>query len=358
MGLELAELPDVRRRAARAGLAVVMLLAAYVVVRPLPSPSRPRDASAARLDAIRRAQVYLPTDVRRKDLRRGPQVPGAFAPNQLVRCEYRPVLFDGQSPKFECAVSPDDPVKVKYGADNGEVYAEVAATWLFWALGFGADHVYPVRVECHGCPSGFDGPADSTRTVMVDPASIERKFEAAPLSTPAGPGWAWPELDLIDEHAGGAPRAHVDALKLLAAILQHTDSKPVNQRIVVLPDGRPFMLVQDLGLTFGRANIMNRNRVGSVDYDGWAHTPVWSPGPGCVANIERSFTGTLDRPRIGEAGRALLSSLLDQLSREQIEDLFDVARFAERSRHSVTDWTEAFLRKRAEIRDKRCPDHR
>jgi hypothetical protein len=354
MGLEFAQRPDVGKRAARVCLAVAIVFTAYYVFRPVASPRRPLDASVSRLDAIRSAQVYLPTDVRHKDLRRGPRERGGFAPNQLVRCDYLQAAFDGKSPKFECALAADDRVKVKYGADNGEVYAEVAATWLFWALGFGADRVYPVRVECHGCPAGFEGSADPLRTVLVDPASIERKFDGAPLVSSAGAGWAWPELDLIDEHAGGAPRAHVDALKLLAAMLQHTDSKPVNQRIVILPDGRPFMLVQDLGLTFGRANVMNRDRIGSVDYGGWAHTPVWAPGPGCVANIERSFTGTLDHPRIGEAGRALLSGLLDQLSREQIEDLFDVARFAERSRHSVTDWTEAFLHKRAEIRDKHC----
>ena len=335
-------------------LAAVIVWTAIYVFRPVASPRHPLDSSPSRLDAIRRAQVYLPTNVRAKDLRRGPQGPGAFLPGQLLRCDYVETVFDGRSPKFECALPGDDRVKVKYGADNGEVYAEVAATWLFWALGFGADRVYPVKVECHGCPEHFTGTPDPARTVLVDPASVERKFAAPPLVTADGSGWAWPELDLIDERAGGASRAQVDALRLLAATLQHTDSKPVNQRIVILPDGRPFMLVQDLGLTFGRANIMNRNRVGSVDFDGWAQTPVWAQGPGCVANIERSFTGTLDHPRIGEPGRALLARLLDDLTDEQIEDLFDVARFAERSHHAVTDWTSAFVRKRHEIDSRRC----
>jgi hypothetical protein len=341
-------------RIARWILAAGIVWTAVYVFRPAASASRPIDPSPARAEAIRRAQVYVPTNVRWKDMRRGPQGPGAFVPGQLVRCAYVETAFDGRSPKFECALPGDDRVKVKYGADNGEVYAEVAATWLFWALGFGADRVYPVRVECHGCPEDFKGKPDPARTVMVDPASVERKFAAPPLVTAEGSGWAWPELDLIDERAGGAPRAQVDALRLLAATLQHTDSKPVNQRIVILPDGRPFMLVQDLGLTFGRANIMNRNSVGSVDFDGWAHTPVWA-GPGCVANIERSYTGTLDHPRIGEQGRALLARLLDQLTLEQIEDLFDVARFAERSHHAVTDWAAAFEQKRMEIDTRRCP---
>ena len=343
------------RRFARWVAAAVLALTAFYVFRPAPSARRPFDRVPARLDAIRRAQVYRPTGVGLKNLRRGPQGPDALVPNQLVRCDYVETSFDGQSPKFECALSSADRVKVKYGRDNGEVYAEVAATWLFWALGFGADRFYPVRVECRGCPIEMHGPPDPSRTVVVDPASIERKFDGRPLEPADAGTWAWPELDLIDQAAGGAPRAHVDALRLLAVLLQHTDSKPENQRIVRLPDGRPFMLVHDLGMTFGRANITNRDRVGSVDFDGWVHASVWAAGPGCVGNIERSFTGTLDHPRIGEAGRAMLSRLLDELTHEQIEDLFDVARFAERSHHAVPDWAAAFERKRDEIRERHCP---
>lgn len=343
-----------RRLAVRGGLLFAAMVVVAYVFRPVASARRPLDASARRLDAIRRAQVWMPTDVRAKDLRRGPQGPGAFLPDQLVECDYVEDTFDGKSPKFECALSAGDRVKVKYGADNGEVYAEVAATRLLWALGFGADRVYPVRIRCRGCPRGFSGTPDLSRTELVDPATVERKFEGRPLAGDEQSGWAWPELDLVDETAGGAPRAHIDALRLLAAMLQHTDSKAANQRLVVLPDGRPFMLIQDLGLTFGRGNIMNLNSVGSADLGDWAHTPVWAVGGACVANIERSYTGTLDHPRIGEAGRAMLSRLLDELSRDQIEEMFDVSRIAERSRRSVTDWADAFDRKRAEIRDRRC----
>lgn len=342
-----------RRLLIRTAIAVSAVLMAAYFFRPTASATRPLSRQPERLDAIRRAQVWSATNVRAKDMRRGPEGPGAFAPNQLVRCDYVDAPLDGKSPKFECALSADDRIKVKYGADNGEVYAEVAATRLLWALGFGADRLYPIRVECHGCPKDFTGPADPARIELVDPATAERKFPGAPVDDGAR-GWTWPELDLIDEAAGGAPRAHVDALRLLAAMLQHTDSKAVNQRLVILPDGRPFMLVNDLGLTFGRANVLNRNRVGSVDFGAWAHTPVWAPGPGCVANIERSYTGTLDHPRIGEEGRAMLSRLLDELSVEQIQDLFDVSRMAERSHRSVTDWVEAFEGKRAEIRGRRC----
>jgi hypothetical protein len=329
------------------------LVAAYVF-RPTASARHPLDATPSRLDAIRRAQVWRPTSVGAKDLRRGPQGPDAFLPGQLIACDYVEAAFDGKSPKFECALSAADRVKVKYGADNGEVYAEVAATRLLWALGFGADRVYPVRIQCHGCPKDFSGKPDPSRDTLVDPATVERKFDGRPLGGEEGSGWTWPELDLIDEAAGGAPRAHVEALRLLAATLQHTDSKAPNQRLVLLPDGRPFMLINDLGLTFGRANVLNRGAVGSVSFDDWTGTPVWAAGPDCVANIERSFTGTLDHPRIGEPGRAMLSRLLDELTLAQLADLFDASRIAEHSHRSITDWVDAFERKRAEIRERRC----
>ena len=107
---------------------------------------------AQRMEALRRAQVWTPTDVGSMNLRAGASDPGAFPADALVQCEYVDKPQTGRSPKFTCSLGEHDEVKVKYGRDNGEVYAEVAATRLLWALGFGADHMYPVRIECRGCP--------------------------------------------------------------------------------------------------------------------------------------------------------------------------------------------------------------
>jgi hypothetical protein len=79
----------------------------------------------------------------------------------------------------------------------------------------------------------------------------------------------WKELDEVDGAAGGAPRAHRDALKLLAVFLQHSDNKAEQQRLVCLgakeaaAEGacaRPFMMINDLGLTFGRATAFKQKR--------------------------------------------------------------------------------------------------
>ena len=67
-------------------------------------------------------------------------------------------------------------MKVKFGEANGEMYGEVAATRLLWALGFGADRMYPVKVICRNCPENAvknGKPVPGQRT--FDPAAIERK---------------------------------------------------------------------------------------------------------------------------------------------------------------------------------------
>jgi len=305
------------------------------------------------------------------DLKTGPKGPGAFAPAATVTCDWVEKKLNGRSPKFTCKLGPNDEVKVKYGKENGEVYGEVAATRLLWALGFGADRMYPVRVVCRGCPPD---PAANSKPkpgeVTFDPAAIEREREGQIMETQPGSGWAWPELDLVEETAGGAPRSHRDALKLLASVIQHTDSKPEQQRLMCLPEEHiaengepcvhPFMMINDLGLTFGHATQYNRNLVSSVNFEQWSRAKVWADPKACIGDLTRSQTGTLDHPHISEGGRKFLADLLVQLTDAQLHDLFDVARFPERTgggrAATVDEWVGAFKQKRTEIVNATCPN--
>ena len=79
---------------------------------------------AQRQEAIRHARVWAPTDIATMDLKAGPAGPDAFPPGQIVECDYVEKSLNGKSPKFTCAIDPRDEVKVKYGPDNGEVFAE------------------------------------------------------------------------------------------------------------------------------------------------------------------------------------------------------------------------------------------
>jgi hypothetical protein len=324
---------------------------------------------ADRADVLARASVWRPIDTTRADIARGPDDVRGFGLGEIVPCRYEPKTLGGNSPKFSCATDAGDSLKVKFGGTNGEVFAEVAATRLLWALGFGADRLYPARVLCTGCPRGMPGIEADEGRLLVVPAAIERKFPAPEIRGFEG-GWAWPQLDAVSEKAGGAPRAHRDALKLLAVFLQHTDSKPQQQRIVCLDRepaddwcGRPFMLLNDVGLTFGRASRTNANAVSSANLEAWSQTPVWRFSSGCVGNLPKSFTGTLENPVIGEAGRAFLAQRLEALSDEQLRTLFTVARFDLRPADpvhvgspaaTVDAWVTAFKAKRTEIATRRC----
>ena len=325
---------------------------------------------AARLATLAAAQVWSPTDIPSIDVRPGPAGQDAPTPGQLVQCLFVPKSFDGSSPKFACAIDGSDEVKVKYGRDNGEVYAEVAASRLLWAIGFGADRMYPVRVRCRGCaPDAAASHATTLDTVEFDPAVIERRFPGDAIEAGPEQGWSWSELDLVDDRMGGAPRAHRDALKLLAAFLQHTDSKPQQQRFACLSEihptrngpvcAKPFLLIQDLGKTFGRADYLNRDVMASVNLRAWQAVPVWADATRCIARLDTSVTGTLHNPRISEAGRAFLADLLNQLSDAQLHDLFDVARvdlriIDETPAASIDEWVAAFKDKRRQITDTRC----
>jgi hypothetical protein len=328
-----------------------------------------------RHEAIRRAGVWSPTDIPKVDLKAGPDASGAFAPNQWVTCEYKEKESSGHSPKFVCETSPGNEVKVKYGPRNAEVFGEVLSTRLFWALGFPADRMYPVRVRCHGCPRDpSEGPEMAGEVVEFNPAAIERKLPGRPMETKSDSGWTWSELEDIGPEAAPGARAQRDALKLLAAFVQHTDTKAANQRLLC-PKGeevgqtgcrRPILMVSDLGLTFGHAGLLNKN-ADSVSLATWTQVPVWKDRAGCVAQLKGSFTGSFSHPTIREAGRAFLAGLLVQLTDAQLRDLFETARVKRRSSDPSSDpdkdgpsarvdeWVTAFKLKRAQIVDQRCP---
>ncbi len=354
----------------------LLLLSAFLTISAtgcatLGAFDRSPERSEARAAVLTRAQVWRPTTIRAANITRGPQGPGAVRPQATVRCEYVDKKQNGNSPKFVCRVGEDDELKVKYGGTNGEVYGEMLATRLLWALGFGADAMYTVNVICRGCPAtlgGIERPDEGES--RFDPAVIERKMPGVEWPPDGESGWSWQEIDETDPKRGGAPQAHRDALKLLAVFIQHSDSKPEQQRIVCLgglgPAGacrRPFLMISDVGLTFGAATRANDNERTGVNLERWRRTPVWKDETGCVGNLPKSFTGTLDHPVISEGGRRFLANLLVQLSDAQIRDLFEAARVNLRLRSPadassglapVSEWVAAFKDKRTQILTRRC----
>ena len=197
---------------------------------------------AERQQVMERANVWRPINTASLNLIKGPTMPASQRIPAQVTCTFffpdKPLT--GLTPKFRCDLGKGDVVKVKYGEKNGEVYAEVAGSRLLWALGFQADVMYPTHVTCRNCPadpfaaSGADwqgGSPSDVSTREFDPAVIEREGGSA-VEVPGYEGWAWPELDKIGADNTGASRAQLDAFKLIAVFIQHSDSKPGQQEIV------------------------------------------------------------------------------------------------------------------------------
>jgi hypothetical protein len=328
------------------------------------------DRDRVRADALRRAKVWRApaTPIAAADLARNPPGPDTLGTAEMIPCKFELKSSDGRTPKFQCIRAGGEVLKVKYGHNNPETFGEVAATRLVSALGFGADRMYVVAaVRCFGCPA-FPYPkvggifdalrTDPSRAVDFEMAIIERRLPGREIKG----GWGWPELSIVDEAAGGATRAEMDAFRLLAVFLNNWDAKPVNQRLLceetadpgTTTCARPLAYMQDLGQTFGPK---------SIDLEGWTRTPVWADPATCRVSMRGlPWDGaTFEDTAISEAGRVFLAGLLRQLTALQIRGLFTGARFAEffRNRTGADEdaWTRTFLSRVAQIADRPpCPN--
>ena len=327
-----------------------------------------------RADAIARAQVW-----------RAPQTPigrarfgDGGAVTSSIECRFRFSDLGGTMPKFDCLLPSGKPLRVKYGP-GAEIPAEAAASSLLTALGFGADTVTLVeRLRCHGCPNEpfvtaklveATGAQPLYERVVADDdyeefewVAVEQKFAARPIETDMLEGWAFFELDSVDPRKGGAPRAHVDALRLLAVFLAHWDNKAENQRLVCLSAtwakgtrcGEPFLLLQDVGSTFGPHR---------VDLDAWEKAKIWDDRAACKLSMEElPYGGSTFGPiRVSERGRRFLAKLLAQLTDAQLKELFTWARFDKPRRvltdtRPVAEWVRVFKKRtRAISEGPPCP---
>jgi hypothetical protein len=98
----------------------------------------------------------------------------------------------------------------------------------------------------------------------------------------------------------------------------------------------------------------------------WDSAIMWKDATKCVADMPRSFTGSLEDPVISEGGRRFLADQLLKLRDRQIRDLFLVSNVLKRGEMIdgadgkkrpvvIDDWVRVFKRKRSEIVAARCP---
>ena len=122
-------------------------------------------------------------------------------------------------------------------------------------------------------------------------------------------------------------------------------------------------MIKDLGGSFGKATKLNSSKMKLED---WDSAIMWKDATKCVADMPRSFTGSLEDPVISEAGRRFLAEQMLKLRDRQIRDLFLVSNVLKRGetidgaggikrRVTIDDWVRVFKRKRSEIVAARCP---
>jgi hypothetical protein len=338
---------------------------------PKPRPKAKKVSDKERLELLSRGQLWRQPDTAIETI----DFAKTSEPLPYVNCRFHVTELGGTTPKFDCHLETGELIRVKYGK-TGEVPAEVATTRLLRALGFGGDYMtYVERLRCYGCP---EEPFSVMKAVEVTQAealykkmllsyddyeefawaAVERRFEGRPIETEKLAGWAMFELDKVTPAKGGAPRAHVDAIRLFALFVAHWDNKSDNQRLVCSSQDdwdegkrceRPFMLLQDVGATFGPSK---------VDLEKWKTAPIWDDRAKCQTSMRAlPFNGaTYGEATISEEGRRFLAERLAKLSDRQITDLFTTSRFDDpvglwRRTATITDWVSAFKERVRQIAD-------
>ncbi len=369
-----------------------------------------------RQTAIKNASIFKAQDVASVDIMAGPAQKKKlvqFHYNDKVTCEFvEPgAKMGGNTPKFLCKIvkvestdgavqtvtddSKEEPVKVKFGADNREVYAEIISSRLLWAMGFYTDAWFPIRVDCTNCPSDPESGNGAPGDRSYPQSSIVRKYDGHKMYVMGNEdeGWSWKEF----QELSGRPSYEKDGLKLMAAFISHSDNKPPQQRLIcngvkVDSSTNPFtttceeskLVVQDVGATFGGGGIFTSNSTAKVNLQDWSNKKVWAKGGApagsnkqpqeCQAELHKSLTAKdgLDNPTISEEGRRMVAGLMCQLTDKQISDLFKAGRVAEMPEHHNSDgtfkqgqsedeviqqWVTVFKQKREDLAGARCRWH-
>jgi hypothetical protein len=344
-------------------------------------------------------------------------------PDGAITCTYEKggAGSPGMTAKFTCRTAAGRSLRVKYydgnpQTGNREVFGEVIATRLFWALGFDADAVYPVVVRCLQCPANpmtGSGPRAERRYLGI----VEAFYEGTIITTQHDPneGWRFRELrEAVAALPAGdlqtRQQVHQDALALLSVFVQHGDRKPSQQRLVCrspldpsagdvesVDNDQGFHLpifvehhgrracresavtVQDLGATFGGAGQFTSNVRAKVHLSSWAGTAMFAQRslrdsrsgapPPCRGNLAPSLSaGAEPNPPIGDAGRRFLHERLAALTPDHVRALFEAGHIEElkepqqwKDRKTgqlltgIDAWVAVFLKKVDEIGSTSCP---
>ena len=281
-----------------------------------------------------------------------------------------------------------DQFKVKYlmppypnnSARDNEVFTEVAAARILWALGFAADHMYSARTaNCIGCGSDpFKNNLKENRASIHDKpvafnvVAIERLLPMEPIDPGDDETWSWADANAL--YANGWTREQkiaFDAYRLALGIVSYHNGLDSQNRLACAEwkagsehpriCTHPVILVQDLGSTFGKPGTFGNSR---GDFSDWQGQRIFANAARC--ELRYPLKGD---PTVMKAAQDLLLQRLERLDRDRVKAIFSAARFQimdkkqiDRLRHGsssgaddavLNEWTDVFFARVAEIRSAR-----
>jgi hypothetical protein len=263
-----------------------------------------------------------------------------------------------------------------------EVFTELAAGRILWALGFPADHVYPVAsVNCVGCTaSPFESNLEQNTAALTAAPSVfrmvtvERDIPWSEIDPENDETWSW--QDVARYYADGTwtqqQKIEYDAYRLALGLFNYHNAIDVQNRVACaeFKEGasnprictKPYIFVQDLGSTFGKPKgfIFGTNPRG--DFAAWQSQTVFKNASSCelrahldgdrkvlkaALDIVIDRAKSLDRTRVREIFKVARFDLMDQKQLKKIRETeSDEAKVRE---IALDQWTDLFMQRIAEL---------
>ena len=245
--------------------------------------------------------IWEPVDIKSRDLFRGPTSDGIVPALEKVELIGRQPGGNNLKFRLKDANGREWVAKV---ADESQ--AEVAATRLLWAIG------YKTEVD-----------------QIVKRLNIEKvgnyknaRFEARPETIKRGERWSWTNNPF-------AGTKEFDGLRLMMAFINNWDLKDENN-ILITENGKTYMMVSDLGSSFGKLADKSKSRTGRS-----VNKPEHFAEAGFIKSVDGGVL-VLDYRGMGEdylkgikvENARWLADLLLQLSDKQIADAFRAANYS------------------------------
>ena len=244
--------------------------------------------------------IWEQADIASRDLFRGPTSDGIVPALEKVELIGRQPGGNNLKFRLKDANGREWVAKV---ADESQ--AEVAATRLLWAVG------YKTEID------------QIVRSLKIEKIGNYKnaRFEARPETIKRGERWSWTNNPYIGTK-------EFDGLRLMMAFINNWDLKDENN-ILITENGKTYMMVSDLGSSFGKLADKSKSRSGRS-----VNKPEHFAEAGFIKSVDNGVL-VLDYRGMGEdylkgikvENARWLADMLLQLSDKQIADAFRAANY-------------------------------